>query len=168
MDIHVAQKIYIDHNCNYELMKNDNSIDEYNKYNVSKELELKWQELYKDDLIKNMHMSLNNKAEFAEKLAKITNETNDFDSLIAIFNETKELYKINDSANVIEMCQIIPNAISPKMLSDNYSEVRGIVIDVMDMLEVLLRKDMVNTEKQKDIRASLDIEGIKKVMKKHE
>ena len=66
MDIHVAQKIYIDHNCNYELMKNDNSIDEYNKYNVSKELELKWQELYKDDLIKNMHMSLNNKAEFAE------------------------------------------------------------------------------------------------------
>ena len=113
-------------------------------------------------------MSLNNKAEFAEKLAKITNETNDFDSLIAIFNETKELYKINDSANVIEMCQIIPNAISPKMLRDNYSEVRGIVIDVMDMLEVLLRKDMVNTEKQKDIRASLDIEGIKKVMKKHE
>lgn len=168
MDIHVAQKIYIDHNCNYELMKNDNSIDEYNKYNVSKELELKWQELYKDDLIKNMHMSLNNKSEFAEKLAKITYETNDFDSLIAIFNETKELYKINDSANVIEMCQIIPNAISPKMLRDNYSEVRGIVIDVMDMLEVLLRKDMVNTEKPKDIRASLDIEGIKKVMKKHE
>ena len=165
-DIYEAQKLYISHNCSYEKMKSDNTLDEYKKYNIPKDLEVKWQELYKDDLIKNMHLNDNNKAEFAEKLAQISNETNDFDSLIALFNETKEMYKLNDSANVIKMCEIIPRAISPEMLRDNYSKVRNLVIDVMDMLEVILRKDMVHNEKQKDIRASLDIEGIKKVMKK--
>lgn len=166
MDIHVAQKLYINHNCSYDEMRADNTLDEYNQYNISKDLELKWQELYKDDLIKKMHLEDSKKCEFAQKLAQITNKTNDFESLMALFNETKEMYKVNDSATVIKMCEIIPKAISSQMLRDNYVTVRNIVIDVMDMLEVLLRKDMVHNEKQKDIRASLDIEGIKKVMKK--